>query len=190
MSSSPQLRRADRELGEARVGEMLARGYCGRLATISADGTPYIVPLLYVWMDGKVYVHNTIARGHLRQNVDRNASACFEIDEPGEVFAYGRFECDTAVSFRSVIAFGTVRVVEDRDEKTRFCTALMEKYAARVAERPKAFFPRLDLIAVYAMTIERVTGKELPLPALTEQWPATDRTKTPQAVLPAGGGSK
>lgn len=81
MSSSPQLRRADRQLSEARVVEMLARGYCGRLATIGADGTPYVVPLLYVLLDGQVYVHNTSARGHLRENIDHNARACFEVDD-------------------------------------------------------------------------------------------------------------
>lgn len=185
MSSSPPLRRADRQMSEARVNEMLARGYCGRLATVGPDDAPYIVPLLYVLLDGQIYLHNTRARGHLRENLDRNPRVCFEIDEPGEVFAYGRFECDTAISYRSIVAFGTVRVVEDREEKARFCTALMEKYAPpRLPERPKDFFPRLDHITVYAMTVERMSGKETPLPAVSEQWPARDRTKTPDAVPP------
>ena len=48
MSSAPQLRRADKQMSEARLQELLARGYCGRLATVGADGFPYIVPLLYV----------------------------------------------------------------------------------------------------------------------------------------------
>lgn len=184
MSSAPQLRRADRQMSDARVEEFLARGYCGRLATVGADGFPYIVPLLYVWMDRKIYTHNTRAPGHLRANVDANPRACFEIDEPGEVFGYGRFECDTAVSYASIVAFGSVSVVEDRTEKERFCRALIDKYAAHVSGRPKSFFPRLDLIAVYAMTIERMTGKESVLPAAADQWPARDNTKTPNAIAP------
>jgi uncharacterized protein len=185
MSNAPQLRRADRQMSEARLQELLKRGYCGRLATIGADGFPYVVPLLYVWMDGKIYTHNTSAPGHLRTNVDANPRACFEIDEPGEVFGYGRFECDTSVSYASVVAFGSIRVVDEREDKARFCTALIEKYAGDVSGRPKSFFPRLDQIAVYAMTVERITGKEAVLPAAAEQWPARDRTKTPQAVPPA-----
>ncbi len=185
MSNAPAIRRADRQMSDESVRELLTRGYCGRLATVDADGNPYIVPLLYVWMDGLIYVHNTQARGHLRENVDHNSRACFEIDEPGEVFGYGRFECDTSLSYRSVIAFGTVRVAEDREEKTRFCTALMQKYAQHVPERPKSFFPRLDHIAVYAMTVERMTGKESLLPAASQQWPAMDRTKTPNASPPS-----
>lgn len=187
MSDTPRLRRADKEMNSSRVQEMLERGFCGRLATIGADGYPYIVPLLYVWMDGKIYTHNTRAPGHLRSNIDRDAHACFEIDMPGEVFAYGRFECDTSVSYASVIAFGTVCVVAARDEKARFCTALIEKYAPAVRDRPKDFFPRLDDITVYALSPERITGKEAALPVQSEQWPAHDRTKSPHIKAPEPG---
>jgi nitroimidazol reductase NimA-like FMN-containing flavoprotein (pyridoxamine 5'-phosphate oxidase superfamily) len=65
-------------------------------------------------------VHNTRVRGHLRDNVDRDPRACFEIDEPGEIFPYGRTECDTSIAYRSVVAFGRIRIVEDRAQKQRF----------------------------------------------------------------------
>lgn len=179
--SAPPLRRTDHLMTEDRSRETLARGFSGRLATIGADGYPYCVPLLYVLMDDKIYLHNTAARGHLRSNVEHDQRICFEIDEPGEIFAYGRFECDSTVSFRSVILFGTIGVVEDVATKQRFCEALMAKYGKPGWDRPKGFFPRLDQITVYAITIERLTGKEIPLPVSAEQWPATDRTKSPHA---------
>lgn len=182
--SSPRLRRADKQMSEPRARELLARAYSGRLATVGANGWPYVVPLLYVWMKGEIYVHNSKARGHLRANVEHCARACFEVDEPGAVFAYGRFECDTALSYASVIVFGSVRVIEDREQKALFCSKLMEKYGRALPERPKDFFPRLDHIAVYAMAIDRITGKETTLPASSEQWPARDRTKSPQAIAP------
>src|SRR6476661_2303718 len=68
--STPQLRRADRVMPEPRAREMLARGFSGRLATMGEDGYPYCIPLLYIWMDGKVYVHTSSARGHFRANVE------------------------------------------------------------------------------------------------------------------------
>jgi uncharacterized protein len=37
---------------------------------------------------------------------------------------------------------------------------------------------------VYAIAVERMTGKEQSLPPLSEQWPATDRTKAPNALVP------
>ena len=179
--SSPPLRRADRMMPEPRVLEMLARGFSGHVATIGKDGYPYCVPLLYLWMDGEIYLHTGSASGHFRANVEHESRVCFEIDEPDEVFDYGRFECDSGLAYQSVIVFGKIRIVADRAAKQRFCEALMVKYGKPDTDRPKGFFPRIDAITVYAISIERMTGKEMALPALSEQWPAKDRTKTPYA---------
>ena len=182
--SSFQIRRADRVMLDERALETLVRGYSGRLATVSADGSPYCIPLLYLWMHGEVYVHTTNARGHLRANIERDRRVCFEVDEQEGVFDYGRFECDSGLAYRSVCLFGRMRIVDDKEAKQRFCEALMTKYGKPETKRPKGFFPRIDVITVYAITVERMTGKEQSLPALAEQWPAKDRTKTPNAVLP------
>jgi nitroimidazol reductase NimA-like FMN-containing flavoprotein (pyridoxamine 5'-phosphate oxidase superfamily) len=181
MSGSPQMQRADKVMGEERARETLEGGFCGRLATVGEDGSPYCVPLLYVCMDGEIFVHNTRGKGHLRANVDHEPRVCFETDEAGEVFPYGRFECDSSVAYRSVVAFGRIRVVEDLATRTRFFDALMAKYARKDWVRPKGFYPRIDQITLYAITVERLTGKETPLPAVSEQWPALDRTKSPNA---------
>lgn len=181
MSNAPQVRRADKLMPEESAREALARGFAGRLATVGADGWPYVVPLLYVWIDGEIWVHNTRARGHLRENVEHEPRVCFEVDEAGEVFAYGRFECDTTVAYRSVLAFGRIRVVEDRERKAAFCDALLAKYGDPGWKRPEGFYPRLDQITVYAIAIERLSGKHTPLPAAQDRWPAADYTKTPNA---------
>lgn len=180
-SPPPQVRRVDRVMSDDTAQAVLKRGYSGRLATVGADGYPYCVPLLYVCMDGEVYVHNTAAKGHLRSNVEHDARVCFEIDEAGDVFDYGRFECDSSVAYASVILFGKIRIAADEATKRRFCDELMAKYRKQGAPRPQGFYPRLDQITVYAITIERMAGKELALPDVSEQWPAKDRTKSPNA---------
>lgn len=184
MSTPRQVRRTDRLMPDERVLAMLANGFCGRLATVDADGAPYCVPLLYVWDGNEVLLHNTLARGHLRSNVEHEARVCFEIDEPGDVFDYGRFECNSSVAYRSVIVFGRIRIVTDAGAKQRFCEALMAKYGKPDTVRPKGFFPRLDQITVYAIAVERMTGKELALPEVSQQWPAVDMTRTPHARAP------
>jgi uncharacterized protein len=181
MSTQPQMRRADKVMSETRTLETLQQGFCGRLATIGEDGYPYCVPMLYVWLNGEVCLHNAKTRGHLRANVDYESRVCFEIDDPGAVFPYGRFECDTSVAFKSVVLFGNIRVVDETEDKQRFFEALMQKYAKAEWERPKGFFPRLDQITLYAIAVERMTGKEGSLPDVSQQWPSLDRTKTPNA---------
>jgi nitroimidazol reductase NimA-like FMN-containing flavoprotein (pyridoxamine 5'-phosphate oxidase superfamily) len=187
MSSAPLIRRTDRLMSEERATRLLQQGFCGRLATVSEDGSPYCLPLLYVVEDRCLYVHSTAARGHLRANIEHEARVCFEVDEPGQIFDYGRFECDSSVSYRSVIAFGTMQVVTDTDEKQEFLEALMQKYGTPGRDRPPGFFPRIGRIIVYKMTIERFTGKEQALPEVAQRWPAIDRTPTPDARPPSRG---
>jgi len=170
----------------AGMHSFLMNGYCGHLATVGADGTPYVCPLLYVWLDGKIWLHNTRAQGHLRSNIEHDSRVCFEVSTPGEVFAYGRFECDTAIEYRSVICFGTVAIVAERDLKARFFDALLSKYFRSDDSRPGGFYPRLDETTVYVLSIDRMSGKETVLPAASEQWPAVDRTKSPNAKAPVG----
>lgn len=168
-------------MSDERVRETLSRGFAGRLATVGPDGWPYVVPLLYVWIDGEIRVHNTGARGHLRANVEHDDRVCFEIDEPGAVYPYGRFECDTTLAYRSVVLFGRIRILDDPAQRTAFFDALMAKYGDPGWNRPKGRYPRLDEVTVYAIDIERMTGKQTLLPAAGDRWPAADHTRTPDA---------
>jgi uncharacterized protein len=61
------------------------------------------------------------------------------------------------------------------------CGQSTEQWRIGKPNSPKNFFPRLDAIIVYALTVERMTGKERILPELSEQWPAKDQTMTPNA---------
>ena len=182
--SALTMRRAERAMSEEDTLLMVARGYSGHLATVGADGAPYCTPFLYVWMHGRLYLHGTEAHGHFRSNIDHEPRVSFAVDEQHGVFDYGRFECDSGLAYRSVILFGTIRVVTERATKQAFCEALLEKYGKPDLDRPKNFFPRLDIISVYEITVARMTGKEQALPPISEQWPAKDRTKTPEARPP------
>ena len=179
--SGPVVRRQDLAMSGERIEQTLERGFCGRLATVGTDGAPYCTAMLYVRLDGEIWMHSAKGAGHLRANVNHEPRVCLLIDEPGEFFDYGRFECDSTISYGSVMAFGRMRVVEDRAAKQRFFETLMTKYRKDGAPRPAGFFPRIEQITLYALSVERLTGKEIVLPAVAGQWPALDRSKTPNA---------
>lgn len=189
--SAFSMRRGDRFMSAEKALEAIERGHSCRLATVGADGAPYCTPFLYVGMNGHLYVHSTSAAGHFRTNIDREPRVCLQLDEQDGVFDYGRFECNSGLAFRSVIVFGTIKVVTERAVKQAFCEVLLRKYGKPGRDRPENFFPRLDLIAVFEIAVERVTGKETAMPPMSEQWPAKDRTKTPEARpgISGGGGA-
>lgn len=184
MSNPPEVRRTDKLMPGERIEALLAGAYSGHVGTVGPDGAPYVCPLLYVWMNGKIWLHNSSASGHFQDNVRHEPRVCFEIDTPGKVFPYGRFQCDTSIEYQSVVVFGRISVIDDRSLKAAFFDAFMKKYSGNDSERPAGFYPRLDGVTVYALEVERMTGKETPLPAPQAQWPAMDNTKTPNAVAP------
>jgi uncharacterized protein len=177
------LRRQDKMMDRAAADRFLERTAFAHFATVSANGDPYVVPNLFVYADGKIFSHTSLA-GHFRSNIEARPRVCFEAAEIGTVFPYGEFECDSSVSYVSVVGFGSIRIEEDRTAKILFFDRLMAKYSDPKLDRPKGFYPRLDYITMYALTIEQVTGKHQPLPVVSEQWPTMNRTKTPGAVPP------
>jgi nitroimidazol reductase NimA-like FMN-containing flavoprotein (pyridoxamine 5'-phosphate oxidase superfamily) len=177
-----QLRRADKIMTSEEIDAFLAGAFCGRTATIGADGYPYVVPNLFVWARGLVYLHTAKLEGHFLANVRHCDRASFEIDEAGEVWAYGPVECDTTISYRSVILFGRIREIDAAAEKMEFYSRFMRKYAPTDSwGREVGSFPRMHKTIVYAITPEAVTGKQGPLPPLAERWP---HKRAPAVAVP------
>src|SRR5207302_1400432 len=81
-------------------------------------------------------VYSLAALRHIRLDVEGESSVCFEVGQPVKVFDYGRFECDTGLAYRSAIARGPSRIVEDRAAKSRFFDALLAKYGTGTSGRP------------------------------------------------------
>jgi nitroimidazol reductase NimA-like FMN-containing flavoprotein (pyridoxamine 5'-phosphate oxidase superfamily) len=147
------LRRADKVMSVEEAVSFLTGAFCGRTATVGSDGYPYVVPNLFVWMDDRIY------------------RICFEADEPGETFPYGPVECDTSISYTSVVVFGRITIVTDDNVKQRFYQSFMHKYAPKDSwGRVKGSFPRMGSTVVYAIQVETMSGKRSPLPAVDKQW--------------------
>lgn len=183
------LRRQDKAMPQTEIEELLKTAKVGHFATSGEGGQPYVVPNLFVYEDGQIYTHNARISGHFRQNVDGNPRVCFEVAEIGQVWPYGEFECDTSASYASVIAYGMVSLETDPERKAWFFDRFMAKYANPAWDRPKSFYPRLDAVTVYRIELEQVTGKKGVMPAVEEQWPAKNKTLSPNAVAPGRGGN-
>lgn len=179
-----QPRRGDLAMDADTAWRVLEGGHTGRLGTVGADGAPYVVPMLYVCRDQRVYLHTARAPGRMQANLAFEARVCFVVDEPGEFYRYGRFQCDSSLSYRSVMVFGRATRVDDEAASVAFFDALMAKYAPVDPGRPAGFYPRIKQIAVYAIEVDQIVGKQIRLPMATQRWPAIDRSKTPDAVAP------
>jgi nitroimidazol reductase NimA-like FMN-containing flavoprotein (pyridoxamine 5'-phosphate oxidase superfamily) len=163
-----KLRRSDRAMSEQDTVALLQRALVGRIGTVDADGTPYVVPLNFVYEDQRRRIHLHLAQqvGHLASNLGFSPKVCFEVDEPGQLFATGDAGCNTDQAYESVVCFGRAVVVSDEREKERIARLFFRKYVDENMPG-RSYDPELVFLAtVEFVTVEVavVTGKRCPRP--------------------------
>ena len=150
------MRRNRQQLPEEACFAILRRGTAGVLALAGEAGYPYAVPMSYVCDGEKLYFHCAKV-GHKLDAIRRDPRASFcVIDEdrivPEEYTTY----------FRSVIAFGRMRMLEEEGEKRAAIDLLARKYAPEASDesRTRAIEREWTPLCMLEMTIEHLSGKE------------------------------
>lgn len=110
-----------------------------RPAVAGDGGYPYAVPLSYVYQEGTLFFHCAKA-GHKLDALRRCSKASFCVIDQDQVVPP-----EYTTYFRSVIAFGRTRILEDEAEKQAAIWLLAEKYcpgdSRSIARRPFAGRP-------------------------------------------------
>ena len=150
------MRRKRQQLSEKECRAVLERGTSGVLAVSGDDGYPYAVPLSYVYTEGKLFFHSAKS-GHKIDAIMRSGKASFCVVDQDQIVPE-----EYTTYFRSVIAFGTVRILEDDNEKREAVRMLAVKYAPDDTEenRERAIEREWKPLCMLEMEIEHMTGKE------------------------------
>lgn len=152
----PDMRRNKQQLGQEETEQILLRGTSGVLSVYGPEGYPYGVPLSYVYRNGKLYFH-CAKKGTKLSCIEKNAKASFTVIDLDHVVP----EKYTSY-FRSVMAFGTVRILEEDAEKWSAMEALGRKYYPGDTQEglEQAIRREWEPLVVLEMEITHMTGKE------------------------------
>ncbi len=125
------------------------------------DGQPLIIPTLYGREEDKLYLHGSAASRMLRE-LETGVPACVCVTiVDGLVLARSAFH--HSMNYRSVVAFGTARKLEDAEQKTRALRIISE-----------------HLIAGRWEDVRKPTAKELKATAVLEFRSKKPRRKSAQ----------
>ncbi len=122
------------------------------------DGRPFVTPTAY-WRDGnRLFWHGSAASRMLRTQED-GASVCLTVTHvDGLVFARSGF--NSSINYRSVMAFGTARLLEEATEVDRQLDRFMERVApGRQATLRRNHPQELKATSVIFMEIEEASAK-------------------------------
>ena len=149
------MRRHVQALTDDEIKRILERNTSGVLALSGDEGYPYAVPMSYVYADGKIYFH-CARQGHKIDAVRRDDKASFCIIDQDEILPEKYTTC-----FRSVIAFGKMRILEADDEKRAALEKLAEKYRpGHTEDRDRAIHAEFRGVCIMELSPEHITGKE------------------------------
>lgn len=148
---------------EEEKNQILRAAYIGRLATNGADGFPAIVPLNYVWWQGKIYVH-CAREGEKITNIDVDSRVCFEVDEPlqylGLAYDSERPTCHVTQFYRSVVIRGNAAIVDNAEEKRAALNRLMARHEGNMDFVPiTAETEALNFCHIIGITPVSISGK-------------------------------
>ena len=151
-----EMRRKRQALSREEVSSVLYRGTSGVLALSGDDNYPYAVPISYVYDGENIYFH-CAKSGHKLELIRQNPKASFCVVDQDQIVPE-----EFTTYFRSVIAFGRIRIVEAPAEKRRSVELLARKYAPADTPEHRTEYIEKDFsrLCMLALTIEHVTGKQ------------------------------
>lgn len=136
----------------ATIAEMLEHGQVLHLAMCD-EGAPYVVPLTYGWRDGVAWAH-CATEGRKLDVLARDPRVCFDITLEAEVVRTGR-PCRWSTRYRSLIGFGTARVVTEGPELREGLSVLVAAFGGDPDQLPED----LGRVAVIRIDVESLTAK-------------------------------
>jgi len=133
-----------------------------------ADGQPFVIPTLYARIGDAVYFHGSAASRMLRE-LDSGIPACVNVTlVDGLVLARSAFH--HSMNYRSVVAFGTARKINDPDQKTEALRVISEHLIrGRWDEVRVPSEKELKATAVLEFTIEEASAKVRTGPPLDDE---------------------
>ena len=124
-----QRRMKEFTMTETAIEELLCRGTLAHIGTINDDGSPYVLPVNYIYFEGNIYIHG-LKVGTKVDNIKRDNRVCIEVCEFNKVMKENlEVLCNIDVDYESVVVMGTAAEIVDVEKKKELFTKFFAKYA-------------------------------------------------------------
>ena len=124
------MRRKEKQITERKeIDAVIHASPVCRMA-MARDNRPYLVPLSFGYDGRAVYIH-TAMEGKKIDFIKANPRVCIEFEDGVRVLPDDNQACKWSFAFQSVIGFGTIRELQDPDQKEEGLDHIMRHYADR-----------------------------------------------------------
>ncbi|HSP47995.1 MAG TPA: pyridoxamine 5'-phosphate oxidase family protein, partial [Clostridiaceae bacterium] len=133
--------------------QILVRGEYGTRSTVGEDGYPYGLPVNYVVIGDRIYIH-CAKEGKKLHNIAYSDKVAFSVVGKAVVVPE-----EFSTNYESVVIYGRAQQISGV-EKGEALFGFIEKYSPNRIEEGREYIGRMEnATAVLRIEIERVTGK-------------------------------
>jgi hypothetical protein len=127
------------------------------VSMVDEYGFPYVLPFNFGFKDNFIFLHS----GNEGRKIDilrKKPNVCIAFSNSEELaFQSEDVACSYFMKFRSVLAYGKVKFVEDKEEKIDGLNIIMKHYTGRDVFTYND--PSVNNVLVFKVEIEEMTGK-------------------------------
>ncbi len=152
-----EMRRIKQELSLEEAKSLLMKNKRGVISFNGEDGYPYSIPInfLYDEEENKIYFHGAKS-GYKIDCIKKNNKTCFVTYGDQELSENG-----WSYYLKSLVAFGEIEIIEDRDLAAKKLIELASRYYPSMSEINGTMERSFKNALVYSLNIQHMTCKRV-----------------------------
>lgn len=148
------MRRFRQQITEEECETILREEPRGVLSMYGEDGYPYAIPINFIYDGRKIYFH-CAKEGHKIDALKKDNRVSFCVYDKGYLK-----EGKVGLNINSVVIFGKIRFIDDRETVIRETRALGMKYLPEdLVEKDVKKYAETGTLQILELTIDHMTGK-------------------------------
>ena len=153
------MRRKDRQINDIPdIESIILRCDVCRIA-FADNNTPYIVTMNFGYLPGEkssLYFH-CAPEGRKIELISKNNYVCFGMDTDHLLYS-GEKDCDWGMNYSSIVGYGNIAIITDREEKKKGLDCIMAHYSNR---KEFVYDERVfSKTSILRLDIDEITGKQ------------------------------
>ncbi len=117
-----------------KIEDLLNRTTTCSIATLNADGTPYVTPMHHIFHNGYIYMHG-LPKGTKIDNIKANPRVSITAYEMDSLLLDPKGNaCDTNTKYQSVIISGMAAIITEVEYKREILMEIVKKYTPQMSD--------------------------------------------------------
>jgi len=140
---------------EKEIEEIILTAQTCYLAMVDENNLPYVVPMNFGFQNGTFYLHSGLP-GKKMSILQKNNHICLALDIDSKLHVVSEnTACSYSMKYKSVIAHGKIKFIENYDEKVEGMNIIMKHYIDKEFTYNK---PAIDNVAVFTLKPTEITA--------------------------------